>query len=164
MKELYIIACISQDRGLGKAGDLLWHIPEDMQFFRTTTLDSTVVMGRKTYESIGRPLPKRQNIVLSRQDVDGVTTYRDQSALDVFLKSVPGKKFIIGGASLYQMYLDQAEKLYLTEVASTKPADTYFPEFNRDNYTRKVLQSGEHEGVKYQIAEYTRKSPLNDLS
>ena len=160
MKELYIIACISQDRGLGKAGDLLWRIPEDMQFFRTTTLDRTVVMGRKTYESIGRPLPKRQNIVLSRQDVDGVTTYRDQSALDAFLKSVPGKKFIIGGASLYQMYLDQAEKLYLTEVASTLISQSSTVTITPAKFSNPANMKA----LSTKSPSIPERTPLNDLS
>lgn len=157
MQSLYMIACISKDRGLGRADQLLWHIPEDMQFFRQTTLHSTVVMGRKTYASIGHPLPDRHNVVLSRQTIDGVPTYHSKTELDAFLATVPGPKFIIGGSSLYQMYLPIAEKLYLTEIDGTQPADVYFPKFNPNDYSRKVLQTGEHDGIQYQIVEYTKK-------
>lgn len=161
MKNLYLIACISEDRGLGYAGDLLWHIKEDMQFFRTTTLGSTVVMGRKTYASIGKPLPGRQNVVLSRHEIDStadnLTVYHDPAALTQFLDSLDTPKFVIGGASLYQMYIDQADKLYLTEVAASRPADTFFPEFDKSRFTRTVLKSGLASNIKYEIVEYTRR-------
>lgn len=157
MQNLSIIACISRDRGLGRAGQLLWQIPEDMKFFRQTTLNSTVIMGRKTYESIGRPLPQRHNIVLSRQTIPGVVTYCSKTELDAFLATTPGPKFIIGGSSLYQMYLNEADRVYLTEVDATQPADVYFPEFNPHKYSRKLLQTGAHEGIQYQIVEYTRR-------
>lgn len=157
MKNLCMIACVSRDLGLGQGGELLWHLPEDMKFFREITTGSVVVMGRKTFESIGRPLPHRENLVLSRHEISSVKTHHDQDALNQYLESVNGTKFIIGGASLYQMYLDEAEKIYLTEVDAIKPADTYFPEFDHNLFSRKVLQAGEQEGIKYEIIEYARK-------
>lgn len=157
MKNLYMIACVSKDNGLGKDGGLLWQFPEDMQFFRETTIGSVVVMGRKTFESIGRPLPKRENVVLSRQDVPGVLTFHTQAELDEYLESAEGAKFIIGGASLYEMYLDKAEKIYLTEVAAVKPADTYFPEFDKARYLRKVLKTGQQSNINYEIVVYERQ-------
>lgn len=162
MKNLNLIACISNDYGLGWDGDLLWHIPEDMQFFKHTTLDSIVVMGRKTFESIGRPLPRRENIVLSRREMpcDDVKSFTSPEKLIEYLQSQTKPVFIIGGASLYQMFIEQAEKIFLTEVDSSKPADTYFPKFNKELFHRKVLQSGEQDGIQYQIVEYSR----NDLS
>lgn len=158
IRNLYLIACVSQDLGIGKAGDLLWHIPEDMRFFRQTTQGNTVIMGRKTYESIGnKPLPKRESIVLSRQSIAGVKTCHDESELRSFLEKDNSQKFIIGGNALYQMFINDAEKLYLTEVAAVQPADTFFPEFDKSKFTRKVLQDGVYEGIKYEIVEYTRK-------
>lgn len=159
MKNLNLIACISNDYGLGRDGDLLWHIPEDMQFFKHTTLDSIVVMGRKTFESIGRPLPHRENIVLSRRDMqcNDVKSFTSSENLIKYLRTQTKPVFIIGGASLYQMFIEQAENIFLTEVDSSKPADTYFPKFNKELFRRKVLQTGEQDGVKYQIVEYSRK-------
>lgn len=158
MKNLAMIACISQDCGLGKDGRLLWKIPEDMQFFRQTTTGATVVMGRKTFESIGRPLPKRENIVLSTRDLPDVTTYHNKAELDRYLQTIPGPKFIIGGSSLYQMFLNEAEKLYLTEVSAVKPADTYFPKFDQSKFLRQVLKTGQQDQIHYEIVEYTRRS------
>jgi len=158
MKDLFMIACVSRDGGLGKNGELLWHIPEDMKFFRETTAGGTVIMGRKTFESIGRALPGRRNVVLSNSkgtstDVEWCT--RDE--LDAVLRDAPGKKFVIGGASLYAMFLPEAEKIYLTEVDAVRPADTWFPEFEKSAWRHEVIQKGEHDDIKYEIVEYTRR-------
>jgi dihydrofolate reductase len=96
MKDLYMIACVSKDGGLGKDGGLLWHIPEDMKFFRETTKGSTVIMGRKTFESIGRALPGRRNIVLSsRKGENADVEWCTREELEDMLKTVSGKKFVI---------------------------------------------------------------------
>ena len=159
MNSLYMIACVGRDGGLGKDNDLLWRFKDDMQFFKQTTLGSTVVMGSKTFRSLGRALPGRKNIVLSRQPGtdEAVIWCQNKDELDRLLLEDEGKKFIIGGASLYSMYLPEAEKIYLTEVDATKPADVYFPEFRADDFERKVLKTSETNGVKYEMAEYTRK-------
>ena len=167
MKNLSIIACVSQDLGLGVDNHLLWQLKPDMQFFRATTLGHLVVMGSRTYQSIGHPLPQRENIILTRGGIDmpekladGTTIkiFHDRAALDQYLETTEGEKFIIGGASLYQMYLDLADKLYLTEVAANKPADAFFPTFDRSKYTHKVLQTGAADNIQFEIIEYTRKA------
>lgn len=159
MKNLSLIACVSQDLGLGLDNHLLWQIKPDMQFFRTTTTGHPVVMGSRTFQSIGRPLPHRENIVLTRGELDeqDVKVFHDQPALDQYLETINGEKFIIGGASLYEMYIDLADKLYLTEVSATKPADTFFPTFDKSKYDRKVLQTGTYDDINFEIVEYTRK-------
>ena len=160
MKGLSMIACISQDRGLGNQGQLLWSFPEDMQFFKQTTTGHPVVMGSKTFQSIGRPLPGRENIVLSRREIDaGVKVFHNKAALDEYLERIESEKFIIGGASLYDMYLDEAEILYLTEVNGTKPADTFFPEFDQAKYRRKVLKTyrNDLDSTEFNIVKYTKR-------
>lgn len=159
MKNLAIIACISQDGGLGMKGDLLWHIPEDMRFFKETTMGSVVVMGRKTFVSIGRALPGRQNIVLSRGGVaaEGVQCFQAEDELMAWLGEQDGKKFIIGGASLYEKFLPEAEVIYLTEVAATKPADVFFPKFDREEFDGEELGCGQYQDTEYRIMKYTRK-------
>lgn len=160
MKNLAMIACVSRDGGLGKGNDLLWRFAEDQKFFRTTTMGGVVVMGSKTFESIGRALPGRDNLVLSRGEIDtkGVRVFHDKSELDQYLEGAPGKKLIIGGASIYSMYLPEAEEIYLTEVDAEKPADVFFPEFDRSQYNAEVLQTGEAQDIKYRIVKYSRKS------
>lgn len=159
MKHLTLVACISKDGGLGRENELLWHIPEDMKFFRETTTGGVVVMGRKTFASIGRALPRRENIVLSHHEVtaDGAIWAEDLPALERILEKLDGNVYIIGGAALYKMFIDQADRLLLTEVDAVRPADVFFPEFRREDYTAKVLQQGEYDGVKWQTVEYTRK-------
>ncbi len=158
MKDLYLIACISKDFGLGSRGQLLWHIKEDMTFFRQSTTGHPVIMGSKTYTSIGRPLPKRQNVVLSHRDdfPADVIVCHDLTELDRYLVETPGPKYILGGASLYAQYLDRADKLFLTEVAATQPADVFFPEFDKSQYSLKVLQTGQQDNISYEIVEYTK--------
>lgn len=160
MKNLSMIACISKDNGLGQDGNLLWRFPEDQKFFRETTMGGAIIMGGKTYDSIGRALPGRENIVLSHREIanDDIKVFHDRASLDEYLATLPGKKFIIGGASLYGMYLPDAEEIYLTEVDATKPANAFFPEFDHNLYDAEVLQSGQTDDLSYRIMRYTRKA------
>ena len=159
MKNLAMIACVSRDGGLGKGNDLLWRFSEDQKFFRETTMGATIVMGSKTFESIGRALPGRENIVLSRGEIDaeGVRVFHDRAELDAYLEKLSSKKFIIGGASLYSMYLPEAEVVYLTEIDAEKPADVFFPEFDRNLYNAEILQTGQVQDAEYRIIKYSRK-------
>ena len=102
--------------------------------------------------------------MLTRNEIENpdVKVFHSQPELDSYLKTLDGEKFIIGGASLYAMYLDLADKLYLTEVAATKPADTYFPTFDKSKYDRKVLKADTYEGIRFEIVEYTRKARDSD--
>lgn len=158
MRDLCMIACVSRDGGLGKEGKLLWQIPEDMQFFRHTTQGGVVAMGRKTFTSIGRALPGRTNLVLSRHPVEATDVIWCDSVemLNTKLTELAGRKFIIGGASLYQLFLPEAEEIYLTEVDGVKPADTYFPEFDKSKFVRAIVQTGVSDGVKYEMVRYSR--------
>ena len=124
-----IIACISQNRGLGKDNHLLYHIPEDMNRFKTLTTGHTILMGRKTYESLPHgALPNRRNIVVSKMltDIPGCEVY---PSIKAALQQCPDKEiFIIGGASLYEATLPLANRIYLTEVEEiSEEADTFFP-------------------------------------
>lgn len=159
MKKLSMIACVSKDGGLGHDKDLLWRFPEDQKFFRETTMGSAVIMGSKTYESIGRALPGRENIVLSHQEITNgdIKVFHDRASLDAYLEALPGKKFIIGGASLYEMYLPDAEEIYLTEVDAQKPANVFFPEFNREKYHAEILQDDKTDDFSYRIVRYIKK-------
>lgn len=127
-----LIAAIGRNNELGKGNTLLWSMPADMKHFRDTTALHTVIMGRKTFESIGRPLPDRRNIVVTR-DVnykkEGVEVAHSLAgALD--LVADPNEEvFIIGGAELYKQTIEIADKLYITHVdAEDKDADAFFPE------------------------------------
>lgn len=165
MKSISLIACVGQDRGLGYQNQLLWRIPADQQFFRQITTGATVVMGAHTFSSIGRPLPHRQNYILTRHPErlnlgdpsPQLQTFASFTALETALKELSTPIFIIGGSSLYQHFLPTASRLLLTEVHATRPADVFFPEFNPADFTRRVLQTGTHADVNYEIVEYQRR-------
>jgi dihydrofolate reductase len=129
-----IIAAVSEDLGIGKDNKLLWHIPEDMKRFKKLTYGKTVIMGKKTWESLPkRPLPGRKNIVIT--DVPGecidcsVTAYSIDDALSKCEKEE--EIFIIGGGSIYRQFLPVADRLYITHVHKKSPADIFFPEIDR---------------------------------
>lgn len=129
-----LISAIQKDRGIGINGTLPWRIPEDLKRFKEVTSGHPIVMGRKTFESIGRPLPKRTNIVLTTDrawNAEGVTVVHDfASALEVAQKSEGGDDvFIIGGAGVYASALPLADRILLTEVDATEVCDAFFPEF-----------------------------------
>ncbi|WCN36188.1 dihydrofolate reductase [Aneurinibacillus uraniidurans] len=129
---LSMIVAMDVDRGIGKDNQLLWHIPEDLQYFKSITSHKVVVMGRKTFESIGRPLPNRTNIILTRDpsyQAPGCLVHH--SIEDILSKNVMGddraEVVIIGGAEIYNLFLPYADRLYITQVNGTFNADTYFP-------------------------------------
>lgn len=138
-----LIAAIGQNRELGKAGTLLWHLPKDFTYFKERTNNTVIIMGRKTYESIGRPLPRRKSIVITSQDdwqQDDVITAKNiddgiEKAED-FLKNnreFSSEIFIIGGGEVYRQALPYVDIIYLTEVFGSFPyADTFFPEFDKN--------------------------------
>ncbi len=153
-----LIAAIGKNRELGRDNTLMWNLPGDMRFFRTTTSGSTVIMGRKTYESIGRPLPKRENIVISRNTELKIEGVRIVSSLDEAIAAANGDAFVIGGASIYAAALPIADELILTEIDMTYPdADVFFPEFDKEEYNRKEIANGEDGGVRYTHVSYVRK-------
>jgi dihydrofolate reductase len=129
------IVVIGKNKAIGCKNRLLWNIPEDMARFKKITTGHPIVMGRKTYESIGRPLPGRTNIIISRNkdlEIKGcLTTDSLESALKI-AKESPGSDeiFIIGGGQIFEESLGISDKLYLTVVDDEPPADTYFPDYS----------------------------------
>ena len=109
-------------------------------------------MGANTFHSIGKPLPQRNNIVITHQNIDKVLIYKSIREFLIDYKNKKEEVFIIGGASIYKEFIDYASKLYLTEIdASDKEADTYFPEFDKSNYSKIILDKNEENGIKYLI-------------
>jgi len=122
------IAAMARNRVIGRGGAIPWHLPEDFRWFKRTTSGHVVVMGRRTFESLGRPLPNRENVVLSRGgSVEGVTTLRDLRELPL---PPPGQRvFLIGGAEIYARYLPECTEVLLTVLPGDVEGDTYMPEF-----------------------------------
>ena len=135
---LSLIAAMDRNRVIGVDNDLPWRLPDDMRHFRRTTTGKPVIMGRKTYESIGKPLPKRYNIVLTRNRefaADGVVVCNDpQCAIDEAQATDAEEVVVIGGEAIYRLFLQQADRLYLTFVAADVAGDIYFPEVDFDQW------------------------------
>ena len=157
-----LIAAVAKNRALGKDGQLLWHLPEDMRYFRETTRGKPVIMGRKTWESLPdafRPLPGRRNIVISRNpayDAPGATLAGSLEEA-VRLTQDDAEVFVIGGAEIYLQALPLAQRLYLTEVTRDFAADAFFPEFSKDTWkevSRSEVKNGA--GLDFTFAVYQR--------
>ncbi len=153
---LVIIAAIARNRGIGIGGKLPWHISEDLKRFKKLTTGHTVLMGRKTFVSIGRPLPNRRNVVLSRTLIPHVETYSSvTAALDALADEE--RVFVIGGGELYSHLLAKADRLYLTIVDRDVEADTFFPEY--DHLLGTVFQlvaREQRDGFRFE--EYERRN------
>ncbi len=130
---LSLIVAIDEQGAIGRNNQLLWHLPADLNWFKQQTLGKPVVMGRKTYDSIGRPLPKRRNIVISRNAAPEIPEVERVQSLQSALSLVENEAevMVIGGGQIYREALPFANKLYLTRVATTvADADTFFPQIN----------------------------------
>lgn len=154
-----IIAAVGKNRELGKDNQLVFHIKEDMQFFKSTTMGHPVLMGLNTFKSIGRPLPGRTNFVATRHPEilpDGVEPVRD---LRQFLEknaTSEAEIFVIGGAAIYAAALPYATTLYLTEIAATADADVYFPDFDKTAYARTVIKEGKENDLAFAFVKYRK--------
>jgi dihydrofolate reductase len=133
MKQISIIVAIAENNAIGKDNQLLWHLPDDLKWFKKNTTGCDVVMGKNTFYSLPlRPLPKRRNIVISdnpKDQIEGcIMAYSIEDAID---KMEDGKEnFVIGGGSVYRQFLPHAQKLYITKVLQRFEADTFFPEID----------------------------------
>jgi len=134
------IAAMSANRVIGREGALPWRLPEDMKFFRAQTTGHPIVMGRKTWDSLGRPLPGRRNIVLSRtmEAVAGMEVVRSVEELDAL--GLEGDVYIIGGAEIYRLLLPRCVAVYLTVLEAAAEGDAFFPEFEAEFPHMRVLQ------------------------
>lgn len=153
-----MIAAIGKNSELGKDNDLIWHFKEDMAFFKKVTTGHTVIMGRKTFESLPKALPNRRNIVISSNHDYVAESAEVITSIDEAIELCKNDEiFIIGGGKIYELMLPYADKLYLTEIEDTcEDADTYFPEFNKDLYNREVLASYEVNDTKFSHVLYSR--------
>lgn len=158
MKISLIAAIASGNRALGKDNNLIYKIPEDLKRFKELTSGHAVIMGRKTFESIGRPLPDRTNIVITRDAAYSVDGVKVVHSLEDALRLAQGDNeiFIIGGGQVYQDALPIADKLYLTVVEGSPEADTFFPDYSE--FKKVVWQSEEQQsdGLKYKFLELER--------
>ena len=165
--KIHFIVAYSQNRAIGKDNALLWHLADDMAFFKKLTMGKTVLMGRKTYESLPprfRPLPHRLNLVVSSQpplsshdnlhwfsDIDKALSYCTQNEIE--------ELFVIGGGVIYRSLIDKADTIYATEVDVILDGDTFFPEIN-EAWSRECIAffpSDSKNEYPFHIVQYTRK-------
>lgn len=155
-----IIAAIGKNRELGLNNNLVFNIKEDMQFFKDTTTGHPVVMGQATFDSIGRPLPNRKNYVASFSPENLPESVEVVPDLIAFLKehqNDPEELFVIGGATIYKLALPYAKTLYLTEIDASAKADVFFPEFDKQKYSREVIKKGKDNDLTYSFVKYQLK-------
>lgn len=164
-----LIVAVAENGAIGKDNQLLWHLSEDLKYLRRTTTGHPVIMGRKTYESIGRPLPKRTNIVITRSSEAPEGTLLAgslQEAFDLATKAdqMPEEGepicFVMGGGQIYEQAMQYVDKLYITHVHTVvEDADTFFPEINTEVWeveSRSPLMEDEKSGLNFEFAVYRR--------
>ena len=146
-----IIAAIGKNRELGKDNKLLWHIPQDLQRFKELTLNHPIIMGRKTFQSIGKPLLNRTNIIITHDQnfqAEGcLVTHSLEEAIDLAKIKDNKEIFIIGGGQIYKQAMNITDKLYLTIIKGKFDADTFFPDYSR---LKKIVFKKEEQFSKYQ--------------
>jgi dihydrofolate reductase len=162
MNQVSIIVAISANNAIGKNNQLLWHLPADLKHFKEITSGHTIIMGRKTYDSIGRPLPNRRNIVITRktdlqiENVEIVNSLQDA----ISLCETEDEVFIIGGAEIYKNSISIANRIYLTTVHQEYEADVFFPELNKDEWLETYQEhhaADEKNSVAYSFSTLERK-------
>ncbi|MDR2126408.1 MAG: dihydrofolate reductase [Prevotellaceae bacterium] len=162
MKTFSIIVAIAENNAIGKNNSLLWHIADDLKYFKNITSGHTVIMGKNTWLSLPvKPLPKRKNIIISQtlnmneENVTVVRTIRD--AIDICNEN--SENFVIGGAAIYEQFLPFADKLYITRVHRAFDADVFFPNIDTNKFTiisQSQIFTDEQSGLKYSFCIYEK--------
>ena len=160
MSKLSIIVAMSSNRAIGINNTLPWHLTEDLKHFKSLTTGHTIIMGRKTYESIGKPLPNRRNIVVSRNldtFYDGVEIVH--SLEDAFsISSNDEEVFIMGGSNIYEQSLNLVEHLYITEIAKAFEGDAFFPEIDKSLWTESSRETHvSSDGLEFSFVSLQKK-------
>lgn len=164
---LSILVAMAKNRVIGKHNALPWHLPPDLKHFKALTMGHHIIMGRKTYESIGKPLLGRANVIITHQigyQAPGATVVH--SVDDAFnvcqdCSSMSSEGFIIGGAELYGQTLDLCQRLYITEIQQDFEGDTFFPEFNLDDWNeiaREKHHLADQSNLEYHFIVLDRKT------
>lgn len=164
---LSLVASVARDGGIGRAGGLLVHLPGDLPRFKAMTIGAPIVMGRKTFDSIGRPLPGRRNIVVSRDAGWAQAGAEHASSLDAALAACADapRAFVIGGADIFRLALPLADRLELTEVDATFPADAFFPPWPTDEFVQTTREErATPAGLRYAFVTYDRRQSSSPSS
>lgn len=160
MGNITLIAAIGKNRELGKNNGLIWHIPEDLRFFKNNTDGKYIVMGMNTLKSLPRLLPNRTHIVLTHQEVcldPQIIVFHNLEDVLGYINNISSEVMIIGGGQIYSLFIDYADKMLLTEIDRVYDADVYFPEFSYVDWDRNVLSKNNFNDIEYSHVSYTRK-------
>ena len=165
MTRLSLIAAMDRNRLIGSANGLPWQLPADLAFFKRTTLGKPVIMGRRTFESIGKPLPGRQNIVVTRDTAFAADGCVVVGSVEQAIESCAAAQeiMLIGGASLYRQTLEQADCLYLTRIDHAFDGDTWFPEFDESRWRiewREDFEADSRNPYGYSFVKYVRENSI----
>jgi len=156
-----IIAAMDENRLIGANNDLPWHLPADLQRVKQLTTGNTIILGRKNYESIGRALPNRQNIVISRNPAYAADGCDVVTSIEDALKTATGENvFIFGGARIYEQMFEYADKMFLTLIHHRFEGDTYFPDFDPDDWKeieRQDFEADDRNPYPYSFVVFERK-------
>ena len=160
---LSIIVAVAKNNVIGKDNKLIWHLPEDLKRFKRLTSNHTIIMGRRTFESLGRVLPNRKHVILCNDqelniDDENVEVLEDISMLDSYINS-DEENFVIGGATIYRLLLPYAKKLYITHINEEFDGDVYFPEISDDIWKVESTEKGlkNEDPFDYEYVTYIRK-------
>ncbi|NBW52886.1 MAG: dihydrofolate reductase [Betaproteobacteria bacterium] len=159
MPKLSIIVAISSNRVIGVNNSLPWHLSEDLKHFKSLTTGHTIIMGRKTYESIGRALPNRRNIVISRNtETSFEGTEVVHSIEDAFsISKHDDEVFVIGGSNIYEQALNLVDHLYITEIKKSFSGDAFFPEINKSIWTESSREDHiANDGLEFSFVNYQK--------
>ena len=161
---LSIIVAKASNNVIGKNNSLIWHLPEDLKRFKSLTTGHTIIMGRRTFESLGRVLPNRKHVILCndmKMDIvdENIEILEDISMLDKYINSEE-ENFIIGGATIYRLLMPYANKMYITEIDQEFEGDVSFPEINKEEWNIIEIEKGlkdEKNPYDYNYVTYVRK-------
>lgn len=161
---LSLIVAMDENRVIGYKNDMPWHLPKDLKHFKEITTNHTIIMGRKTFESIGRPLPNRKNVVLTRQSSfasPNVEVISDFKTVLQWNDQIPDEEFIIiGGGELYKLALPYIDRMYITKIYESFQGDTFFPSFDEKEWMitkRKKGRTDEKNPYAYEFFQYERR-------
>ena len=153
---LAMVVAIGDDGAIGKDGKVPWRIPEDLKHFKNVTMGHAIVMGRKTWDEVGKPLPGRRNIVISRQPglaLEGAEVFTTLETAIAAARTTDPEPHIIGGSTIYAAAMPLATRIHLTEVHRVVDADTFFPPFDRSVWREVERRVAETEGVEFVTLE-----------
>lgn len=160
MKKLIMIAAVGKNNELGYNEKLIWHLKEDMKFFRDQTINHHVLMGKTTFFSLPDLLENREHIILSKKNDIYIKEVSVVNSIEEFFeksKYIDDDIYVIGGASVYKSFIDKVDEIYLTKIDDTKEADVFFPLFDEKLFRKRNIKEGCEDGINYKIIRYRRK-------